>query len=69
MIPFLTNARSEILALRSMIGGLPDGFPAVRAAHATATERPDIEGAEVALVRLLGGAGAWAEPFEDLQRR
>ena len=32
MILYLTNAPSEILALRSVIEGLPEGFPPVRAA-------------------------------------
>ena len=33
MILFLTNAPSEILALRSIVVGLPSGFPALRAAN------------------------------------
>ncbi len=33
MILVLTNADTEILALRSVIEGLPDGFPPVRAAN------------------------------------
>src|SRR6267378_2015444 len=33
MILFLTNADTEILALRSIVEGLPDGFPDVRAAN------------------------------------
>jgi cobaltochelatase CobN len=69
MILFLTNAPSEILALRSIIEGLPAGFPAVRAASATSTAVPDLEDADVVLVRLLGGVAAWAEPFEELRRR
>ena len=69
VILYLTNAPSEILALRSLVEGLPDGFPPVRAAHATGSDRPDLDGAEVVLVRLLGGSGAWAEPFADLGRR
>ncbi len=68
MILFLTNAPSELLALRSLVEGLPEGFPPVRAALATGTAAPDLDGVEVVLVRLLGGAGAWAEPFEGLRR-
>jgi cobaltochelatase CobN len=69
VILFLTNAPSELLALRSLVEGLPEGFPAVRAALATGNDLPEMEGAEVVLVRLLGGAAAWAEPFEALRRR
>ncbi len=60
VILFLTNAPSEILALRSLIEGLPEGFPPVRAALATGSAGPDLGGVEVVLVRLLGGASAWA---------
>src|SRR5262245_16650027 len=69
MIIYLTNAPSELLALRSIVEGLPDGFPAVRAASATTPELPTLEGAEAVLVRLLGGATAWGEPFEELRRQ
>jgi cobaltochelatase CobN len=69
MIIYLTNAPSELLALRSIVEGLPDGFPAVRAASATTPELPSLEGAEAVLVRLLGGATAWAEPFEELRQQ
>jgi cobaltochelatase CobN len=69
MILYLTNAPSEILALRSIVEGLPDGFPALRAASATGPTAPDVEGADAVLVRLLGGARAWAEPFRALQQR
>ncbi len=68
MILFLTNAPSEILALRSLVEGLPEGFPPVRAALATGSDRPDLAAVDVVLVRLLGGSSAWAEPFEDLRR-
>jgi cobaltochelatase CobN len=68
MIIYLTNAPSELLALRSIVEGLPDGFPAVRAASATTSRLPSLQGAEAVLVRLLGGATAWAEPFEELRR-
>jgi cobaltochelatase CobN len=60
VILYLTNAPSEILALRSIIEGLPDQFPEVRAADpARLTEMPDLDGIDVVLVRLLGGAAAW----------
>jgi cobaltochelatase CobN len=68
MILYLTNAPSEILALRSLIEGLPAGFPPVRAASATGVDLPDLDGVDVVLVRLLGGASAWANPFEQLRR-
>ena len=60
MILFLTNAPSEILALRSIIEGLPADFPEIRAADpARLSGPPDLEGVTVVLVRLLGGAPAW----------
>ena len=36
MILVLTNADTEILALRSVVEGLPPGFPPVRAANPSA---------------------------------
>jgi cobaltochelatase CobN len=71
VILFLTNAPSEILALRSLIEGLPAGFPPVRAAAATtaAAGLPSLEGVDAVVVRLLGGASAWAEPFAALRAR
>src|SRR5262249_49236649 len=69
MIVYLTNAPSELLALRSIVEGLPDGFPLVRAASATTADLPSLEGAEAVLVRLLGGATAWGEPFGELRRQ
>ncbi|HEX2047453.1 MAG TPA: cobaltochelatase subunit CobN [Acidimicrobiales bacterium] len=67
MILFLTNADTEILALRSIVEGLPGGFPAVRAAR-PGTEAPSLEGVRMVLVRLLGGRRAWEEQFDDLRR-
>jgi cobaltochelatase CobN len=69
MIIYLTNAPSELLALRSIVEGLPAGFPAVRAASATTPGLPALEGAEAVLVRLLGGATAWRQPFEELRQQ
>ena len=69
MILVLTNAPTEILALRSIIEGLPDGFPPVRAANpATLEELPDLEDVSVVAVRLLGGATAWPA-LSTLRRR
>ncbi len=67
MILVLTNADTEILALRSVVDGLPDGFPAVRAARPV--EVPQLNGVTMVLVRLLGGRRAWEEPFDELRRR
>ncbi len=70
MILFLTNADTEILALRSVIEALPDGFPPVRAANPDGmAEAPSIEGVDVVLVRLLGGRRVWQEPFDEIERR
>ncbi len=68
MILVLTNADTEILALRSVVEGLPEGFPAVRAGNPTGSAAPDLAGVEVVLVRLLGGRRAWEEPFAQLRR-
>ena len=67
MILVLTNADTEILALRSVVEALPPGFPAVRAARPD--EVPALDGATMVLVRLLGGRRAWEEPFDELRRR
>jgi cobaltochelatase CobN len=69
VIIYLTNAPSELLALRSIIEGLPDRFPEVRAGDPT--ESPDLaalERSDIVMVRLLGGARAWPG-FSDLRRR
>ncbi|HEX4862846.1 MAG TPA: cobaltochelatase subunit CobN [Acidimicrobiales bacterium] len=68
MILFLTNAPTEILALRSIIEGLPEGFPAVRAADPSTLERPpSLEGVSAVAVRLLGGTSAWPT-FQQFRR-
>jgi cobaltochelatase CobN len=69
LILYLSNARTEILALRSVVEGLPDGFPEVRAADPSSLDAvPDLAGVRVVMVRLLGGRGAW-EPWDDLRRQ
>ena len=66
MILVLTNADTEILALRSVVEGLPAGFPPVRAARPV--DVPDLAGVTMVLVRLLGGRRAWEEQFDHLRR-
>ena len=67
MILYLTNAPSEILALRSIVEGLPDGFPELRAADTTSmTAAPNLDGVTLVALRLLGGADAWREPLGEL---
>jgi cobaltochelatase CobN len=68
VILVLTNADTEILALRSIVEGLPPGFPGVRAANPSReTGRISLDGVGVVLVRLLGGRQAWKEPFDALR--
>ena len=70
MILFLTNADTEILAVRSVVEGLPAGFPAVRAGNpANLAEPPGLDGVTLVLVRLLGGRRAWEDQFDELRRR
>jgi cobaltochelatase CobN len=58
LIVYLTNAPSEILALRSVIEGLPPGFPEVRAAP-PGEDWPVPGPGDIVLVRLLGGSRAF----------
>ncbi|MDQ6726709.1 MAG: cobaltochelatase subunit CobN, partial [Actinomycetota bacterium] len=70
MILVLTNADTEILALRSVVEALPAGFPPVRAASPShLSEPPPLDGVTMVLVRLLGGRRAWEAPFDELRRR
>jgi cobaltochelatase CobN len=67
MILVLTNADTEILALRSVVEGLPAGFPPVRAARPI--DVPALDGVSMVVIRLLGGRRAWEEQFDELRRR
>jgi len=59
-ILFLSHADTDLLTVRSVVEGLPDGFPGVRAANPSALAGPPpLDGIEVVLVRLLGGSRAW----------
>ncbi len=70
VILFLSNADTELLALRVAVEGLPEGFPRVRAANpATIGRVPSLDGVRVVIVRLLGGAQAWPGHFESLRER
>jgi cobaltochelatase CobN len=70
VIVFLTNADTELLALRTVIESLPEGFPPVRAANpARLGEPPTLDGVDVVAVRLLGGRRAWEEQLDELVRR
>jgi cobaltochelatase CobN len=69
VILVLTNADTEILGLRAVVEGLPDGFPPVRAANPSGLERPpSLDGVHAVLVRLLGGRRAWEGQFDELRR-
>jgi cobaltochelatase CobN len=70
VILFLSNADTELLALRVAVEGLPAGFPQVRAANpATLGRLPSLDGVRVVILRLLGGAQAWPDHFEALRDR
>jgi cobaltochelatase CobN len=67
VILFLTNADTELLALRSIAEALPEGFPPLRAANPhRLAEAPDLDGVDAVLVRLLGGRRAWQPEFDRL---
>lgn len=65
---FLSNADTELLALGSIVHRLPEGFPAVRAAHPARLDgAPPLDGIRAVVVRLLGGRTAWEQPFDALR--
>ncbi|MEJ7764837.1 MAG: cobaltochelatase subunit CobN, partial [Acidimicrobiales bacterium] len=64
----LTNADTDLLALRSVVESLPAGFPRVRAANPHNLDGVlDLKDVACVLVRLLGGRRAWPEPFDVLR--
>ncbi|HEV2361514.1 MAG TPA: cobaltochelatase subunit CobN [Acidimicrobiales bacterium] len=68
MILFLSTADTELLALRAVAEGMPDGFPPIRAANPAALDAaPSLDGVDVVLVRILGGRSAWEGPFDSLR--
>jgi len=57
VIWYITNVDTEVLALRTAIEGLPEGFHAVRAAQPWSVDGlPDLDGVRCVIVRLLRGA-------------
>jgi cobaltochelatase CobN len=67
VILVLTNADTELLALRVAAEGLPPGFPSVRAANPNRLLRPpSVAGVSLVLVRLLGGRLAWPDGLDAL---
>jgi cobaltochelatase CobN len=70
MILFLSNADTDILAVRSILEALPEGLGPVRAANpCSQDELPSLAGVDVVLIRLLGGRRAWEAPFDELRQR
>jgi len=70
MILVLSNADTELLAIRSVLHLLPSEFPPVRAASPTRMKgEVGLDGVSVVVVRLLGGRRAWEEPFDRLRER
>jgi cobaltochelatase CobN len=70
VILFLSNADTDLLAVRSVVEALPPGLGPVRAANpSTLDGPPSLHGVQVVLVRLLGGRRAWEAPFDRLRRR
>jgi cobaltochelatase CobN len=68
VILVLTNVETELLCLRAIVEGLPDGFPEVRAMNPDLLDRaPAVDGVDAVIVRLLGGRSAWREPFDALR--
>ena len=70
MILFLSNADTDILAVRSVLEDLPPELGPVRAANPShLSAPPHVDDVDVVLVRLLGGRSAWEEGFDELRRR
>ncbi len=67
-IHVIVSTDTDLLALRTAIESLPNGFPVVTAAPTWAADPiGDLRGASCVLVRLLGGRRAWPEGFDRLR--
>jgi cobaltochelatase CobN len=74
LLRFVTTADTEILATASAVERLPDGFPEVRCVNPTGADAKALiddllDGARVALCRILGGRRGWPEGFDMLRAR
>jgi cobaltochelatase CobN len=70
VILFVTNVDTEILALRTALEALPEGFEPVRAAQPwTVDGVPDLTDVRCVLVRLLRGRQAWPDGFDALRAK
>jgi cobaltochelatase CobN len=70
VILFGSNADTELLALRSVVDELAHDVGRVRWFHPDRVEGvPLLDGVDVVVVRLLGGAGAWADGFASLREQ
>ena len=68
MILLLSNADTELLAVRTVLHRLPPVFPAVRAANPAAlAAAPALDDVSAVVIRLLGGRAAWEQPFDELR--
>lgn len=67
MILFLSNADTELLAIRSITDDLPEDFGGVRWANPErTTDVPELDGVDAVIIRLLGGTRAWDGPLQEL---
>jgi cobaltochelatase CobN len=70
MILFVSNADTELLALRSVVDDLPAEVGDVRWFHPDRVDGPpSLDGVDIVVVRLLGGIDAWKEPLSQLRAR
>jgi cobaltochelatase CobN len=68
VIRFVLSTDTEVLALRTAVEGLPDGFGRVTATTTWADDPiGDLDGVRCVIVRLLGGRRAWREGFDQLR--
>lgn len=70
MILILSNADTDILAIRSIVEGLPSGFPQISAWNPSNLEDlPSLDGVDVVIIRLLGGRRSFEAQFDELRER
>jgi cobaltochelatase CobN len=68
MILFLSNADTELLAIRSGVEDLPERFGGVRWLHPDRLDAmPSLADVDAVVVRLLGGLRAWEQGFAELR--